>query len=159
MKKIIILAISTVLFLSCNQTTNESNRNAIENQGTEATKTDNSTVQLSAGQKTLKLSQLPESIDVAMTNNTTDTITTGLHYNIQKFDANEWKEVSPNDIVFHDIGFRLRPNEKKNFETKLYKNQIDYTTGEYRVVKYYLMSDYQETKQRFDVYAEFTVED
>ena len=70
---------------------------------------------------------------------------------------NERKVISPKDILFHDLGWRLKPSESENFNMKLYKDQINYKTGKYRIVKYYLNSDYQKTKETHNVYGQFDI--
>lgn len=158
MKKLLILVISTVFLLSCNQRNgNNETKHTIDNSAQPAD-TIRKTIKLSAQPETLKLSALPDSIKVILTNNTTDTITTGLYYAIEKLEGNQWVEVSPKDVVFNDLGWRLRPNDSERFVKKLYKNQIAYKAGKYRILKYYLKSDYQETKENYNVYAEFNIE-
>lgn len=158
MKQIFILMLSALLW-SCNQTKSNKDESSVNNNYEQTVQADTAkTVQLIAEPSTLKLSALPDSIKVIITNNTTDTITTGLHYFIEKLADSQWNEVSPKDIVFHDLGWRLKPNDSETFVKKLYKDQIKFTTGKYRIVKYYLNSDYQKTKQQLNVYAEFEIE-
>ena len=92
-----------------------------------------------------------------MTNNTNDTITTGLYYRIEFYEKKEWKVISPEQF-FVDLGWTLIPSGFHTFETKLLKEQINYKAGKYRIVKYYLKSDYQKTKEELNVYAEFNIE-
>ncbi len=158
MKKILVLTIPAIFLLSCNQTkSNAEATHSIDNSAA-AADTVSKTVKLSVQPETFKLSALPDSIMVIMTNNTADTITTGLHYHIEKLQADEWKEVSPKDIAFIDIGWRLKPYDTERFGKKLYKDKIHYKSGKYRIAKYYLKSDYHHTKKTFNVYAEFTVD-
>lgn len=157
MKNLLILIISTAFLLSCNQRNDNKEVHTIDNSAQSAD-TISKTIKLSAQPETLKLSAFPDSITVILTNNTIDTITSGLHYVIEKLEDNKWNEVSPKDIVFHDLGWHLKPNDTESFGKKLYKNQIDYKAGRYRIVKYYLKSDYQQTKENYNVYAEFNIE-
>nr|WP_321413531.1 immunoglobulin-like domain-containing protein [uncultured Allomuricauda sp.] len=92
-----------------------------------------------------------------MTNNTNDTITTGEHFRIEKFENNEWIDFTPKDIAFNDIGYELKPYGVKTFHENLFKNKIDYKQGKYRIVKYYFKSDYQQTNEDFNIYAEFEI--
>lgn len=115
------------------------------------------TVSLSVEPKVFKLSENPDTIIVKMTNNINDTTTTGVHYQIENYENNEWKEVSPKDMVFHDLGWRIKPTESENFDKKLYKDQINYRVGKYRIVKYYLNSDYQKTRKNHNVYGKFEI--
>lgn len=156
MKKLILLIISTSFLLGCNQQTK-----AKEEQSTQSELVNDivdKTVLLSIEPNVFKRSEIPDAVTVTMANNTNDTITTGLQYQIENYEKNEWKEVSPKDIVFHDLGWRLKPADRENFEKKLYKARINYKPGKYRIVKYYLKSDYQKTKEDFKAYAEFEVE-
>lgn len=91
-----------------------------------------------------------------MTNKTNDTITTGLYYQIEHYKNNGWIEIMPAQF-FHDLGYRLKPSDFHTFDKKLLTNQIDYDIGKYRIVKYYLKSDYKNTKKKFNVYTEFTI--
>lgn len=158
MKNILILVLSAVFLLSCNQR-NDNKEVHTDDNNVKSADTISKMVNLSAQPETLKLSALPDSITVILTNNTTDTITTGLHYSIEKQQANEWNEVSPKDIVFHDLGWHIKPNDTESFVKKLYKDQIDYKAGKYRIVKYYLKSNYQQTKENYNIYAEFNIEE
>lgn len=92
-----------------------------------------------------------------MTNNTNDTITTGLHYQIEQYKDNEWIKVSP-DQFFYDLGILLRPSDFHTFDKKLLRKQIEYKVGAYRIKKYYLKSDYQKERKSFNVYAAFNIE-
>lgn len=94
---------------------------------------------------------------VKITNNTNDTITTGLHFCIERFEADRWKVVSPKDIEFPDLGWRIVPDGSETFTKKLYKDRIHYTAGRYRVVKHYLKSDYMQTRKSFEIFAEFDI--
>lgn len=143
--------------LSCNQRKTDKSVHPTENFSGQNSDTTDHTVKLSLESAALRLSELPEAIKVTLTNNTTDTIIIGEHFRIEKFEANKWLDFSPKDIVFHDIGFDLKPNCTKTFNKKLFKNKINYKPGKYRIVKYYLKSDYQQTKEDFDVHAEFEI--
>lgn len=157
MKKLVLLIISITFLLSCNhkQTKNSEEKSAKNEQVNDIV---DKTVSLLVEPNVFKLSEIPDTVTVTMTNNTNDTITTGLHYQIEHYEKNEWKEISPKDIVFHDLGWKLKPTDAENFEKKLYKDKISYKVGKYRIVKYYLNADYQKTKENFKVYAEFNVE-
>ncbi len=115
-------------------------------------------VSLSVEPNVFKLSKVPELVKVTMTNNTNDTIMTGLYYKIESYEKNEWKEVSPPERFFNDLGFRLIPSRFHTFEEGLLPDKIEYKVGKYRIVKDYLKSDYQKTKKKFKVYAEFKIE-
>ncbi|MCC2598517.1 immunoglobulin-like domain-containing protein [Sphingobacterium sp. FBM7-1] len=155
MKQLILLIISTTLLLSCNQP----KKNNEEQSTTKEQVNDmvDKTVSLSIEPEIFKLSEIPDAIKVTITNNTNDTITTGVHYQIENYQNNVWKEVSPKDIVFEDLGWRLKPTNSEIFDKKLYKDQINYKTGKYRIVKYYLNSDYQTTRETHNVYGEFEI--
>lgn len=157
MKKNIILIIWAIVLFSCNQTKMDKTENATDIITEEKSDTNEQTVKLSLESAELQLSELPDAIKVAMTNNTNDTITIGDHFRIEKFENNEWIDFTPKDIAFNDIGYDLRPNDTKTFNKNLFKNQVDYKLGKYRIVKYYLKSDYQETKEDFNIYAEFEI--
>jgi len=155
MKNLILLVIATTLLLSCKQP-----KKAKEGESTRQVKNIvDKSVTLSVEPAVLLLSALPDAITTTMTNNTEDTITTGLQYEIEKYKNNEWNEIAPEGIVFEDLGWQLKPTDTQNFTKKLYKDQIEYKAGKYRIVKHYLKSDYQKTRERFNVYAEFTIED
>src|SRR5690606_9234572 len=130
MKNLILLIISTTLLLSCNQTKQEGQSTKKEQVNGAIGKS----VSLSVEPNVFKLSELPGIVTVTMTNNTNDTITTGLHYQIENYENNEWKEILPKDIMFHDLGFQLKPTGTESFEKKLYKDQINYKMGTYRIV-------------------------
>ncbi len=154
MKNLTLLIISSTLLLSCNQTKKEEKQSATIEQ---INNIEDKSVSLSVVPNVFKLSEIPDTVTVTITNNTNDTITTGLHYQIENYENNEWKEVSPKDMVFHDLGWRLKPTESENFDKKLYKDQFNYKAGKYRIVKYYLNSDYQKTRENHNVYGEFEI--
>ncbi|MGV6946766.1 immunoglobulin-like domain-containing protein [Sphingobacterium kyonggiense] len=159
MRKSSILIISAILILGCGQSKggNETSRtNRATVQELEST---NRTVELTAQPATLKISELPDSITVKVTNNTNDTITTGLLYRIERFEADGWKDVSPKDIVIPDLGWRIVPNGSETFTKKLYKDRINYTAGKYRILKDYIKSDYQKRRKKFNVSGEFNIEE
>ncbi|MEQ7802049.1 immunoglobulin-like domain-containing protein [Pedobacter sp. ASV1-7] len=157
MKKLILLIISTTLLFSCQyQPTKNSEEKSTENE--QVNDIADKTVSLSVEPNVFKLSEIPDSVSITMTNNTNDTITTGLHYQIEQYQKNHWKEISPKDMLFQDLGWKLKPSGTENFKKNLYKDQISYKSGKYRIIKYYLNSDYQKTKENFKVYAEFNIE-
>lgn len=159
MKNKLILVVSIVFLISCGQGKSNNEANLLNNKEQLVDTDTTETVQLAVEPEVLKLSALPDSIKVTMSNNTRDTITTGLYYSIEKLKDDGWYEVSPKNIVFQDLGWQLKPNASEAFAKKLYKDVIHYETGKYRVVKYYLKSDYTQTKKRYDVYAEFNIGD
>jgi len=154
-KTLVILIISITTLQSCNQTKNDNTEKSYQNE--QAEKVLNKTVSLSVKPDNFKLFELPELVKVTMTNNTNDTITTGLYYRIEFYENNEWKVISPEQF-FEDLGWTLKPSDFHIFETKLLTEQIDYKPGKYRIVKYYLKSDYQNTKEELNIYAEFNIE-
>lgn len=113
-------------------------------------------VTLSVTPNLVKLFELPEIVEVTMTNNTQETISAGLHYWIEHYENKEWTKVSP-EQVFEDIGYNFSPSVFYTYEKSLFTDEIDYKVGKYRIVKYYLKSDYQETKEEFRIFAEFEV--
>lgn len=157
MMKIIWTIILAVIFVSCGQSENsQSSTSPVKNEAQEQSYTTNEVI-LTAQPDTLELSSLPDTLNIVMTNYTTDTVTTGLHYCLEFYEKDLWMEVSPKEMVFNDIGFRLVPGGSQVFVIGLYKDSIPYQEGRYRVIKYYLASDYSKTKESHDVYAEFTI--
>lgn len=156
MKNFLLNIILILVFLfSCNQMNTDKTENPTGKE--QKSDTTNRTVKLSLEFTDLKSSELLDVIKVTMTNHTNDTITTGEHFRIENFEQNEWVDFTPKDIAFHDIGYILKPDSQKVFSKRLFKNQIIYNPGKYRIVKYYLKPDYQETKDVFYIYAEFEV--
>lgn len=152
MKKIIALTIPIFFLLSCKQTKNESEKTYNQ------TKTADKIVELTIEPKTFKLSSLPETVEIEMNNKTSDTITTGDHYQIEKLEVDKWINILPRDMLFYDIGYIIKPFDNKIFDKKLFKNKINYESGKYRVVKYYVRPNNQKTKGKNNVYAEFEIE-
>ncbi|MDR6300820.1 immunoglobulin-like domain-containing protein [Mesonia maritima] len=157
MKKYIILTISAIVLLSCNQIKTNQSENPTEVISEQKSDTIKQTPKLSLVSAELKLSEIPNIINVTMTNNTNDTITTGEHFRIEKFENNEWIDFTPKDVAFNDIGYELKPYGEKTFNKNLFKNKIDYKLGKYRIAKNYLKSDYQQTNESFDIYVEFEI--
>ncbi len=137
MKKFILLIISTI-FLSSSTPIQEE------------------TVTLLVKPNVFNLSELPETVEVTMTNNTQETILAGLHYWIERYENDRWIKVSPAQ-AFEDINYNFSPSVFYTYEKDLFTEEIDYKVGKYRIAKYYLKSGYQETKKEFRVYAEFRI--
>ncbi len=154
-KTLVILIISITTLQSCNQTKNNKTEKSNQNEQEEIVL--NKMVLLSIKPNNFKLSELPELVKVTIANNTNDIITTGLYYRIEFYENDEWKVISPEQF-FEDLGWTLIPSDSHIFETKLLTEQVDYKAGKYRIVKKYLKSDYQKTKEELNVYAEFSIE-
>ena len=118
--------------------------------------TKNELVSLSVKPNVFKLSELPETVEVTMTNNTDETIAAGLYYWIERYKNSGWKKVSP-EQPFDDITYKFSPSVFYTYDKSLFTDKIDYKVGKYRIAKYYLKSDDQETKEGFNVYAEFEI--
>lgn len=116
------------------------------------------TVSLSVKPNVLDVFALPETLEVTMINNTQQTISAGLQYWIEHYEKSKWVRVSPEQF-FEDIGYNFSPSVFYTYEKNLFREEIDYKVGKYRIVKYYLKPDYQETKEKFRVYTEFCVKD
>ena len=116
------------------------------------------TVVLSIASDHFKVSGFPDSVKLIMTNYTNGEITTGDHYFIEFFDGREWLKIPHFDkIAFHDIGYRLRNGDSKEFTIHFFTDKYRYKAGKYRIVKYYLKEDFRKTMIRNDVYASFYV--
>lgn len=115
------------------------------------------TVSLKCEPDAFHLSSLPDTLRIVMINNTNDTITTGMHFEIEHLENKRWVKVSP-DQAFQDIGFAIYPNESKSFTTSLLKDQIRYKAGVYRLVKFYLKPDFEKTRNQMFAYGEFRIE-
>ena len=157
MRKNTILITSLIVLLSCNQNKTHQSENTTNILSEQKSNTNEQTVKLSLLTEELKLSEFPNAIKVTMTNNTNDVIVTGEHFRIEKFKNNEWIDFTPKDAIFNDIGYELKPYSTKTFKISLFKNQIDYKPGKYRIAKYYLKSDYQQTNGEFNIYSEFEI--
>lgn len=156
MERFTLLIISTIFLLSCNQAKNKNEEKPVATTVKTETVSIKNTVTLAVVPKAFKLSSIPSTVKVEMTNNTKDTITTGLYYHIEHYANNQWLKVSP-DLFFHDLGFSLPEEDFKDFEVKLLKDQIEYEVGKYRIVKYYLKPDYHKTEKQLNVFAEFFI--
>lgn len=154
----LLLTITTAFIVwGCRQPNNNKETRQTSYTSVKNTGSVNSVVALAADPQKIEINAMPDSIQVAIFNNTNDTITTGLHYTIEKLEDSEWKEISPEGIPFHDLGWTLKPGDTQSFSESTYANQINYQTGRYRVVKYYLKSDYGKTRETYNVYAEFNI--
>lgn len=137
MKNIILLIISAI-FLSSSMPIQEE------------------TVTLSVTLNVFNLSELPETVEVTMINNTQETISAGLHYWIECYKNEEWVKVSP-EQAFEDIAYNFSPSVFYTYEKNLFIDDIDYKVGKYRIAKFYLKPGDQETNEEFPVYAEFNI--
>ena len=93
----------------------------------------NSRVVLSMDKRVYELSALPEKIKVTMTNNTSDTISTGARYHIEFFDHDLclWRKLSlPESVthdnkeyilIFNDIGYTLKPGASTAIASNCYQ--------------------------------------
>lgn len=113
-------------------------------------------VTLSVTPDVFNLTEIPETVDVTMTNNTQDTLSAGLYYWIEKFENDEWKKISPEQSS-EEATYKFSPSVFYTYEKSLFRDEIHYTAGKYRIAKYYFKSGLQKTKERYSVYAEFDV--
>lgn len=157
MAKFILLIISTMFLMSCNQPKNRIEEKKISTQAQIETDLIKKSLYITVEPNLFKLSLIPDTVKVEMKNNTKDTITTGEYYRIEHFEGDQWFEVSP-EQTFVDIGFSLHEGDSKFFEVKLLKERIEYEVGKYRIVKHYSKPNYQETKEEFNVFGEFNIE-
>lgn len=157
MKNILMLVI-LVFFISCNQSKNNTTDASSETKSSQKAEEVINEVALSVQPDIFQLATLPDTLNIKMINDTKDTIITGWHYRIELLKDDQWTEFSPKDIPFEDLGIMLRPADSKNFAVRLFKERVNYHSGEYRVAKYFLKTDYQNTRESHDVYAEFRVE-
>lgn len=155
--KYLFLPLAALFMFSCNTTSNHKEVMHTSDSTISVVDTLSTVVKLAVVPETFRLTSLPDSIQVILTNNTSDTITTGLYYIIETFESNEWKEISPTNIAFNDLGWQLRPKDQQSFQQSLYKKQINYQVGQYRIMKSYIKSDYRKTKDKLHVYAEFAI--
>lgn len=153
-KHLFLIVAAGFFVLSCDQ-----NKNV--KQSRNETKADHETpqyrVSLSVALGSFRSSSIPDTLSVEMRNSTRDTITTGLHYDIQKLKNKDWVKVLP-EQPFQDIGVMLLPSGSKFFTVRTMKDKTAYHPGRYRVVKYYLKPDFRKSRAQFLVYAEFYVE-
>ena len=154
----LILIIFSVLFLySCNQIKNEQSKSTKEVEQPDKKKIEKK-VLLSIDQKSWNLSDLPKSFQLAMVNNTVDTIITGEGIMIEIFENDSWMDISPEGIAYDDIGYPIPGGDTMVFEENIFQDKIDYQPGVYRIGKKYLKPDYPITKKEFCVFSEFLIE-
>lgn len=154
--KAFVFSITAISVLwSCHQIRNTEKEKPHKN--IRAEKVLRESVSLSVKPNVFTLAKLPDQVEVTLLNHTMDTITTGLHYSIEHYEKNEWKEVSP-ELIFHDLGWTILPADSHTFEKKLLPDKINYKVGKYRVVKHYLKNDYLKTRKEFKVYGAFNIE-
>ena len=122
-KTLSLLMILTTTLQSCNQTKNDNSEKP--NKYEQTKNIINEIVSLSVKPNILKLSELPNFIEVTMTNNSNDTITTGLYYRIEYYNNNQWNEVS-SEQVFEDLGWKIKPSSSHTFKNEIFtlKNQL-----------------------------------
>lgn len=115
-------------------------------------------VQLTVDPKVFQHAAIPNVLSVHMLNNSSDTIITGLHYQIEYFENQQWKDILPKNLLFNDLGWELKPQQSKNFEKELYKDSLAYKAGKYRIVKHYVKTSFQKKNENFVVYGSFVIE-
>lgn len=152
-KSLFLLLLSGSVLVSCNQ--NNNTQDTTDMAPREDTVMNE--VLLTSVSEVLQATSIPDTLSVQMSNNTKDTINTGMYYDIEQLHDKTWMTVLP-EQNFQDIGFRVLPSDSKRFGVKLLRDQITYEPGSYRVVKYYMKPDFKETKEQHCIYAEFTVE-
>ena len=115
-------------------------------------------VQLTVDPKVFQHAAIPDVLSVHMLNNSSDTIITGLHYQIEYFENQQWKDILPKNLLFNDLGWELKPQQSQNFEKELYKDSLAYKAGKYRIVKHYVKTSFQKKNENFVVYGSFVIE-
>jgi major membrane immunogen (membrane-anchored lipoprotein) len=152
----LILA-SAVFLFGCGQSDkSQTDSSAVETTLQEGTE-DINEVRLSAQRDTLAISELADTLSIKMINYTPANVTTGLHYSVDMFENNQWATVTPKDMAFNDIGYRLLPGDSQDFVIRLFKDTIHYRPGKYRIGKYFMASDYDKHRESHHIYAEFEV--
>jgi hypothetical protein len=157
-RKSILWILAVVFMQSCSQPDNKAEERTDEKTAQESSTT-GSSVTLSIESESFPYAKIPEEVQVRMTNHTTDTIITGMHYRIEVLNDNKWSVISPDDMFFIEIAYELKPAEERSFDTPLLTDRILYKAGKYRIVKYYIPSGYQNERiESHDLYAEFSIE-
>lgn len=157
LKSIFCLILSIFFISTCNQIKNEQSKSLNEIEQPKI-KIIEKKVLLSIDQKSWNLSDLPESFQLAMVNNTVDSIITGEGIMIEIFENDSWMDISPEGIAYDDIGYPIPAGDTMVFEENIFQDKIDYQPGVYRIGKEYLKPDYPITKKEFCVFSEFLIE-
>lgn len=117
MKKFLLLFVLMAILWSCNQASNNNDQKSSDHQNGSKTDTVRQGVTFSVQPDVFKLSTLPDSVQVKISNYTMDTLMTGVGYHIEVLDENDrWIVVSPDDMAFISIGVLLLPSIDKLFE-------------------------------------------
>ena len=75
-------------------------------------------------------------INIVLYNSNAGRITTGLHYDLEKYEKNKWQPLNfPQNYIFLDIGLTMDNGDALEFITSLHTDVNNYTPGKYRVVK------------------------
>lgn len=157
MNKYVFLILVMLSGWSCRQPNKENTVTIAEEQYTQKEVIIKDDVELSVDSNVFQLSALPDMVKVKMENYTNDTITTGLYYHIEYDNEGQWVDILP-DQFFNDLGYSIRSGDATEFDIRLLSDQVDYKVGRYRIAKYYLKSDFLETRERQYVYVEFIIE-
>lgn len=77
----------------------------------------------------------PETLDLTIKNNTGEVIQFGANYSIQRRSDNEWIDVDLDNFAVIAIMYSLQPGESGEYKVNLFPKNVNYTEGEYRIVK------------------------
>ncbi|HLS94970.1 MAG TPA: immunoglobulin-like domain-containing protein [Sphingobacterium sp.] len=158
MKNSLLLFVLAAILWSCGQGGNNNDRRSSGHRNGSKADTVRQGVTFSVQPDVFKRSTLPDSVQVKISNNTTDTLITGVSYHIEMLENGKWTVVSPDDMVFISIGVLIPPSSDQFFTKGMLKDQIPYRTGEYRIVKPYVKGNFQKTREEHFLYAPFTIE-
>lgn len=73
-------------------------------------------------------------VEVAVVNNSSETLDAGNDYKIQQYKDNAWSDV-PVNFAWNDSGISISPNSEKSFTISLGSDQHTYQNGTYRILK------------------------
>lgn len=157
MKHPLLLLGITAIIWSCQQSSQTDSPKASDPQTGIVSDAPREDVTFSVEPNVFKLSHLPDSVQAKISNHTTDTLVTGVGYHIEMLEDDRWSVVSP-ERGFIAVGILLLPASDKLFTKQLLKDEIPYKVGKYRLVKYYVREDFQQTREQSFLYAPFTIE-
>ncbi len=75
-----------------------------------------------------------DNIEVIIQNNLEKTIYFGEDYSLEKYEKNGWNSL-PLVVAYNSIGFSLPSGAKQKIKIPLLKNQYEYKSGYYRIIK------------------------
>lgn len=104
-------------------------------------------------------SPVKDKLMVRLSNFSSDTLITGIHYEVLFNENGKWIVVAPpKNVGFVDVGYSITPFSARDFMVPLFPDRVTYMPGKYRVIKKYLILNEAVPRKECEIFADFRIE-